>query len=45
MPIVEALYLLLWLVLPIIFASMDNSLDPRAPVAYVEPQQAPRGQG
>ena len=39
MPIVGPLIFLLWLVLPIIFASMDNSLDPVRLSPYVGPSK------
>ncbi len=39
MPIVGPFIFLLWLVLPIIFASMDNSLDPVRLSPYVGPSK------
>ena len=40
MPIAGPFIFLLWLVLPIIFASMDNSLDPVRLSPYVDPASA-----
>lgn len=39
MPIVGSVIFLLWLILPIIFASMDNSLDPVRLSPYVGPSK------